>query len=821
MNPKNNPVHQFQKSPYVFGSKSNTLKFLQKKIKKSKIEPIYDFTVDEWNKNQKVILKNISRQFNSKIIIRSSALGEDSLESSQAGNFQSILNINSSSKISVKKAIKSVIKSYEIGNNTNKNNQILIQNQSKNIFVSGVVFTRTPEIASPYYVINYDESDSTVGVTSGIVGNTIKIFRNTKKNSISKQWQNLLKSIKEIESILNLDKLDIEFGINKDTQVIIFQVRPITFIQKINVNQNDKKIQNLILQNKKKFCKLNETNKLYGKKTFFSDMSDWNPAEIIGNNPNLFDYSLYDFLIMKNSWSKGIMNIGYENMKSTPLMVRFGSKPYVDIRTSFNSFLPSKLPSTIKKKLLSFYLDKLKKSPFLHDKVEFEILFSCYDLTLDSRLNELKKAKFSSKEIHIIKSTLIEFTNEIIQNFNTILKNSNNSIEILTNKRNLILSNLKPKNSHNALLITAEKLLNDCKIYGAIPFSTMARIAFISTIILKSLQKKGHVTNESVDVFLNSISTSLSEIQNDLYSYTSGKISKNQFLKKYGHLRPGTYDITANRYDKQQEFLNNMKIFITKKKSKKYSRQKKLVNLFEKHNLQFNSIDFFDFVEQSLVSREKLKFEFTKNLSAAIELIAEAGQKLGFSREEMSNLTITEILKAKNHTNSETKQIWKKLISKELSNKLIMDMQVLPPLIFSEKDFEIIDYFISKPNFITNKKITSSLCNLEKYQQKIDEIENNIILIEHADPGFDWIFTKNPAALITKYGGVASHMAIRCAEIGLPAAIGCGEILYEKLQSSSTVMLDCKNSEILILENSDKDEEIEARKVLKSLGYIK
>ena len=73
-------------------SKSNILKFLQKYLKLSKIEFIYDFTVDEWNRNQKTILKNISTKFDSKIIIRSSVLGEDSLESSQAGNFQSIFS---------------------------------------------------------------------------------------------------------------------------------------------------------------------------------------------------------------------------------------------------------------------------------------------------------------------------------------------------------------------------------------------------------------------------------------------------------------------------------------------------------------------------------------------------------------------------------------------------------------------------------------------------------------------------------------------------------------------------------------------------------
>ena len=57
-------------------------------------------------------------------------------------------------------------------------------------------------------------------------------------------------------------------------------------------------------------------------------------------------------------------------------------------------------------------------------------------------------------------------------------------------------------------------------------------------------------------------------------------------------------------------------------------------------------------------------------------------------------------------------------------------------------------------------------------------MSGSIVFIPNADPGFDWIFSKKPSGLITKYGGIASHMAIRCAELGLPAAIGCGEILF-------------------------------------------
>jgi phosphohistidine swiveling domain-containing protein len=66
-----------------------------------------------------------------------------------------------------------------------------------------------------------------------------------------------------------------------------------------------------------------------------------------------------------------------------------------------------------------------------------------------------------------------------------------------------------------------------------------------------------------------------------------------------------------------------------------------------------------------------------------------------------------------------------------------------------------------------------------------------VTLIERADPGYDWIFLSPIAGLITKYGGSNSHMAIRCAELGIPAAIGCGEQIFEQLQKSESVLLDC------------------------------
>ena len=44
--------------------------------------------------------------------------------------------------------------------------------------------------------------------------------------------------------------------------------------------------------------------------------------------------------------------------------------------------------------------------------------------------------------------------------------------------------------------------------------------------------------------------------------------------------------------------------------------------IFKKSGLIFSEVDFYDFVKNSIVQREEMKFQFTKNLSDSLELIA-------------------------------------------------------------------------------------------------------------------------------------------------------------------------------------------------------
>ena len=112
-------------------------------------------------------------------------------------------------------------------------------------------------------------------------------------------------------------------------------------------------------------------------------------------------------------------------------------------------------------------------------------------------------------------------------------------------------------------------------------------------------------------------------------------------------------------------------------------------------------------------------------------------------------------------------------------------------LIRGIKDLHVVPIHRSEPNFITNKRIEKPCKFLQASALNYGNINDYLICIDNADPGFDWIFTKGIAGLVTKYGGANSHMAIRCAELQLPAAIGCGEELFERIKDCRKLELDC------------------------------
>ena len=104
----------------------------------------------------------------------------------------------------------------------------------------------------------------------------------------------------------------------------------------------------------------------------------------------------------------------------------------------------------------------------------------------------------------------------------------------------------------------------------------------------------------------------------------------------------------------------------------------------------------------------------------------------------------------------------------------------------------------SCPNYI-------SLGSAEGHVIYIDQnnlganIKGKIVFIESADPGYDWIFSHAIGALVTKYGGVNSHMAIRAGELNIPAVIGAGENNFVNWSSANYLVVDCAARQVEVI----------------------
>ena len=70
--------------------------------------------------------------------------------------------------------------------------------------------------------------------------------------------------------------------------------------------------------------------------------------------------------------------------------------------------------------------------------------------------------------------------------------------------------------------------------------------------LLQSIRDVGIFSETDYENFLKSLDTVASRIAKD-----KDKLERKEFLSIYGHLRPGTYDITSPRYDESPELYFN------------------------------------------------------------------------------------------------------------------------------------------------------------------------------------------------------------------------------------------------------------------------
>jgi phosphohistidine swiveling domain-containing protein len=736
-------------------------------------------------KNKSSILKKIKNKFNTDIIIRSSALNEDSLKKSNAGFYDSFIILKKDFDQIENKILK-LIKKFK-----NNDDQILVQKFIQNPQIAGVIFTKDKTSNSHYFDINYDTSGKSNLITSGKYNPSIKslsIYKNS--NNVPTKFRKLINISKKLEKLFNNDRLDIEFCI-KNNNVFILQCRPLLGPKK---NVDNEKLNQIIINLEAKFNKINQINEtLLGDRTVLSTMSDWNPAEMIGKKPSQLASSLYAELITNSIWAEQRYNYGYKDVNPNKLMLNFAGTPYIDLRVDLNSFLPANLNSSISRKLINFFINKIKKNPELHDKIEFELINTCFDFTL-AKDTSLPLSK-SEKEIYV--TSLKNLTNKILNPKNNFLKNDIN--KVITLKKKISLIN-KSKLSHIQKIFY---LVNDCKRYGTLPFAGIARCAFISKTILDSLQKINYISTNDIENFYLTINTISKKINNEYYN-SGTKNTFKKFIENYGHLRPSTYSILTKNY--KDNYKNYFSKDFKKDKSKNKTKFqfnkvqiKKIDKLFKKNDLSISFNQFLKFAKESIENREYSKLIFTKSIDEIFINLNKLAKEINIDIKKFQHLDIDVILKSFNNLEQER---LRKIIARNINinNNAYKFSQYLntPDVITNSRDFYFFHSLNSRENYITKKTKIGEIALLNNFSD-LKSVSKKIVLIENADPGFDFLFSYNIEGLITKYGGSNSHMAIRCMELGLPAIIGIGDKIYNQLSKSKKIFIDCNNKKFTII----------------------
>jgi phosphohistidine swiveling domain-containing protein len=356
-------------------------------------------------------------------------------------------------------------------------------------------------------------------------------------------------------------------------------------------------------------------------------------------------------------------------------------------------------------------------------------------------------------------------------------------------------------------LARAQRLLEDVRCIGAPAFSHLARAGFIAVGLLHSLIREKLIDQDDYDDFMKSVETVSTRIQHDAWKTKQGEQTLDAFVARYGHLRPGTYDITSSRYASDVDlYLGPIVEAATAPPGHiaKYWNDEiraRITERLEQEKLGVDCARFEAFLRDAIEGREYGKFVFTRNLSIALEDIATFGEDLGLSRDDLSYLTIEDLFMLSEQPARAGAESVRTMVDAGRAAFEHTQVCCLPGQLYSGDDFRYFEHLTSEPNFITQKAARADIAVLTSASEPelLDSIDGKIVVLPNADPGYDWIFSRRIAGLITMYGGLNSHMSIRAAEFGLPAAIGTGESLYELIANARAVELDCAARKIEIV----------------------
>lgn len=762
---------------FTFKSKAYTLEQLRSVVRTAIVLDLHRLSYQAWSSDPEAAAEVIERQLRYPLIVRSSSSSEDSAESSGAGKFDSIANI--SNRKELRSAIDRVFSSYDC--DLNAQDELFIQPMAKDIQLCGVALTHPGGADWQYHVIEYSKTGSTDDVTGGtVLPTSLTYIAGLGSDDIPPLLKPVDLLLEELKALTGLSFIDVEFAIDNSGRLYLFQLRPfITKPLRTSQQQSSGTISNITSRVAKFFdvCRQTLTDH-----PILSVMTDWNPAEMIGYKPRPLAASLYRKLITDMSWAKARHNQGYKDLRGTPLMLQVGGTPYINVAASFTSFIPSPISADMTRVIVSAACSALRADASLHDKVEFRVIPTCYTPGLEAG---------KPSWLPVAETDWASYVAALRDQTASLIVSEHNGSG--TFSRILALRGRRAQGDMTTAGPGLQNILaslNEIAAEEATTFAEVARLAFMFTAYAKSMDTDCPVGSKISDRILYSDDLILKEIQNDL-----AQLDLNLFLLKHGHVRPGTYEITEPRYD--EDFIRyypqgaDLNQIITTQAHDSLTDED-LVRISQSLsllNLPLSAEDFVMLARKAVAERERVKYEYARRVSDLLLEITLYAEQIDITRDEASYLDIDDLVVCALMTDRPERLLQN--LCEIRKDEWLRGIHLRMPEVIDRPGSVLCSELLrSSANFVGTKTIEADLAN------PTDEVLcGKIILIENADPGFDWLFSRDIAGLITRFGGENSHMAVRARELGLPAAIGAGS-LFETIKEHKRVVFNPLNKSI-------------------------